>query len=168
VSQTAPTATAPVPPSIGRAAGVFVGVGPAMGAVLFAAFFGVVGIFNMGLGALLAGAFYAVWFAPWLYLLLGAPFLFTGIAYAIAARRYARPSLLMALMAGAGVFTTYLCLLYLFGWLAGAGGLSISGADALTLSKFFKNLGTLTGAMVIGVVPSWLLLRDPGARLRWI
>jgi hypothetical protein len=168
VSPSAPTATAPKPPSIGNAALVFLGVGPAMGAILFAVFFAVVGFFNMGLGAPLAALFYSAWILPWLYIALGVPFLCTGVVYAIAAQRYARPSLLMALMAGAGVFTSLLCLLYLLGWLATAGGLEIRNADALTFSKFLANLGTLTGAMAIGVVPSWWLVRKRGARLRWI
>ncbi len=163
MSQSASPAPSPAPPSIATAALVFLGVGPAMGAVVFAVFFAVVGFFNMGLGALLAAVFYSAWILPWLYIAFGVPFLFTGIVYAIAAQRYARPSLLMALMVGAGVFTSYLALLYLFGWLATAGGLAISGADALTTSKFLSNLGTLAGAMAIGVVPSWWLVRKRGA-----
>ena len=181
VSQSAPIGTAPAPPSILRAAGVFVLVGPAAGAGLFIIVFAIFGLFSMGLGlfmgssyfamglaALLAPAFYSVWIAPWLYLVLGVPFLLTGIAYAIAARRYARPSLLMALMAGACVFTTSIGLLYLSGWQTTFRGVSIPGADAFTIAQFPKNFGMLIGAMVIGVVPSWWLVRDPGARLRWI
>ena len=179
MSQTVPTATAPAPPSILRAAGVFVLVGPAAGAGLIIIAFAVFGLvsmviglfmgssyFAMGLAALLAPPFYAVWILPWLYLLLGVPFLLTGIAYAIAAKRYARPSLLLALMAGACAFTTWLGLVYLSGWQATFRGVSI--ADAFTMSKLLESIGTLTGAMVIGVVPSWWLVRDPGARLRWI
>jgi hypothetical protein len=160
--------TAPVPPSIGRAAGVFVAVGPAMGAVLFALVFAVFGVFNMGIGAPLAAVFYSAWMLPWLYFALALPFLFTGIVYAVAARRHARPSLLVALVAGAGVFTAYLCLLHLFAMLANAAGLLETVTDGFTMAEFPSNLATLAGAMAIGVPPSWWLVRDRGARLRWI
>lgn len=163
MSQRAPVATAP--PSILRAAAVFALVGPAMSAVLFAVVFSVFGYFSMGLGSLFAAIFYAAWITPWLYLALGVPFLLTGIAYAIAARRYARPSLLMALVAAAFVNTIGLGLLCLLDWLS---GYSLLGAASFTTSEFLKGLGTLCGAMVIGVVPSWWLVRSPGARLRWI
>jgi hypothetical protein len=181
VSQSVSTATAPAPPSILRAAGVFVLVGPAAGVGLFVIGFAIVGLVSMVLGlfldssyfamalvALVAPLPYAVWLLPWLYLVFGGPFLLTGIVYAIAAKRYARPSLLMALMAGAAVFTTGLSIVYLFAGLANTFAPAILEADASAKSQFLKNVGFLTGAMVIGVVPSWWLVRDPGARLRWI
>jgi len=170
MSQLAATSTAPRPPSLTRAATVFAVVGPAAGPVVFAVFFAVAGLWSIGPGSILAAAGYLLWFLPFFYVPLAAPFLLSGIVYAVAAQRLARPSLLVALVAGLGVFATCIALLYLTAWLADLAGYELPNTDedAYQLLTVVSNLGTLAGVMVIGVIPSWWLTRDRSAPLQWI
>ena len=170
MSHSAPSAIAPAPPSAGTAAFVFAVAGPAACAAAFGVFFAVIGTFNMGPGAWFAGAFYFVWFLPFLYVALAVPFALTGIAYAVAARRFARPSLAVALISGVVVFAACLALLYLGGWLAGRSALALRdlNPDDYSLSQLVSNLGASALAIAIGVAPSWWLTRTRGAPLRWI
>jgi hypothetical protein len=141
-----------------------------MGPFLFGVFFAIVGTVNMGPGAWFAGAFYFVWLLPIFYMALVVPFALAGIAYAVAARRYARPSLAVALMSGVVVFAACLAALYLGGWLAASAGLALRdpNADAYSVSQLLSNLQALALTVVIGVAPSWWLTRDRAAPLRWI
>lgn len=149
---------------------IFTAVGPAAGPFLFGLFLAVAGLWNLGPGSILAGAAYFIWFLPFFYAALALPFLLTGTFYAVAARRLARPSLLVALITGAVVFWACLAVLYLAGWIAALAGYELPNTDEeiYTLRKALANLATLTGAMAIGVVPSWWLMRDRSAPPRWI
>jgi hypothetical protein len=153
---------------MGFAAFVFAAAGPAACALAFGLLFAIVGTFNMGPGAWFAGAFYAAWFLPFLYMALAVPFALAGVVYAVAARRLARPSLLVAL--ACGLVTSVICIgaLYLSGWLALVSGFEVEGADALTVSQFLSNLVTSVLVVAIGVPPSWWLTRDRTRPLQWI
>lgn len=166
--QTATPATAPAAPSVGFAAFVFALTGPGACAVAAGLFLAILGTFNLGPAAWFVGAFYAVWFLPFLYMALALPYALVGIVYAVAARRLARPSLLVAVVCGLATGLVGLGVLYLAGWLALASGFAIQGADALTVAVFLKNLEALAWSVAVGVPPSWWLTRDRTRPLQWI
>lgn len=170
MTQFATSAPPPRPPSLISAASVFALVGPAAGPFLFALFLAIAGLWNIGPASLVVGAGYFIWFLPFFYVPLAVPFGLTGIAYARAARRLARPSLLVALIAGAVVFVGCIALLYFAGWLTAVAGYELRNTDEdiYALPTAFSNLGVLTGVMAIGVVPSWWLTRDRSTRTMWI
>lgn len=170
MSQLAAETSEPRPPTIGRAATIFALVGPAAGPLLFALFFAIAGLWNIGPASFVAAAGYFIWFLPFFYVPLALPFLLSGVAYAVAARRLERPSLLVALAAGAAVFGALIGLLYLAAGIATLAGYEVPNTDedAYQLLTIVSNLGTLAGVMVIGVIPSWWLARDRTAPLQWI
>jgi hypothetical protein len=168
VPQTATPAIVSASPSVGFAAFVFALTGPAACAVAFGLLFAILGTFNMGPGAWFVGAFYAVWFLPFLYMGLAVPYAIVGIVYALAARRLARPSLLVAVVSGVATGLVCISALYVAGLLALSSGFAIRGADALTVAAFVSNLGALAWAVALGVPPSWWLTRDRTAPPRWV
>lgn len=172
MSQTSTPTTAPTaqPPSVAVTALVFTAVGPAMGPLLFAVFFAVAGLWNIGPASFLVAVGYFIWFLPFFYVPLAVPFALSGVAYAVAARRLARPSLLVALATCAAVFGVCIGLLYLAAGIATLAGYELPNTDedVYVLTTIVSNLATLAGAMAIGVIPSWWLTRDRTAPLQWI
>lgn len=140
---------------------VFPLLGPIVGALLFVALFGTVGILTMGPLAIFAGLMYFFWWLPALYGLFALPFLLTGLLYALAVRLFAPQSLVTALAAAIVAFPAYLGARY---WIMGSLDTTGSplGPHPLT------DAGGIAGMILVGVVPCWWLVRDrDSARTRW-
>lgn len=139
---------------------VFPLLGPTVGSIFFVLLFGTVGMLSMGPLAIFAGLTYFFWWLPSLYAVYGPPFLLTGLLYALAVRCSAPLSLLNALIAAVVAFSAYLGARYVL-----TGG--IVQSDLRLGPNIWGNPGAIAGMILIGVVPSWWLVRERGGRIRW-
>jgi hypothetical protein len=139
---------------------VFTFLGPTVGAMLFVVLFGTVGIITMGPFAIFGGLMYFFWWLPSLYAVYGPPFLLTGLLYALAVRFFAPASLLNAVIAGAVGFAVYLGARY------GLTG-SLAETDKIIGPHAWSEPQSIAGMILIGVVPSWWLVRDRTRPIRW-
>ena len=139
---------------------VFALLGPIVWALIFVVLFGTIGIVTMGPMAIFAGLMYFSWWLPAIYVLLGPPFLLTGVLYAAAVRLFAPGSLVSALLAGAVAFAAYLGAYY---WLTG----SFDTPSSRLGPSFLADPWSIAWIAVLGVLPCWWLTRDWDRPTRW-
>jgi hypothetical protein len=131
---------------------IFPMLGPIVGALVFLVVLTIVGMLTLGLGALLMGPMYlGFWFTS-LYVVLGIPFLLTGLLYALAARFFAPESLLTALVAAGIAFPGYLGALY---WTTGTLEISTRALGP----GFWSDPWNILNAL-LGTVACWWLVRN--------